>query len=143
MYFSLHLLKKDEQNIIHRGKLLKEVVAKSELNVVQLVQRMKFRSRNTYYNHTKDPVLPVKTLMRYGKVLRYDFSQDISGMDKLVLEDGFAPYLPAPFDLEDATEQRDYYHRLYNELLEKVRRLESENAGLKKLQTDKPVLKKN
>ncbi len=132
MYFSLHPLKKGEQNIIHRGKLLKKVVEASPLTVVDVVARMKYASRNTYYSHTKDPNLSLALLKRYSVILRYDFSEDIAEMSTLVVEEEIPSYLPAPVDLQDAISQRDYYHRLYFELLEKLRKLELENRSLRK-----------
>jgi hypothetical protein len=135
-------LKKDKQNKVHRGELLKKVVSESDLSVGEIVSRMNYASRNTFYSHLKKADLSLGLLKRYGRVLKYDFSEDIDEIDGLKLEEEVPSYLRAPLNLEDATSQRDFYHRLYMELLEQVRRLEAENALLRKDGSNKVVVKK-
>jgi len=135
-------LKKDKQNKIHRGELLKKVASESDLSVGEIVSRMNYASRNTFYSHLKKPDLSLGLLKRYGRVLKYDFSDDIDEIDELRLEEEISPYLTAPLNLEDATSQRDFYHRLYMELLEQVRKLEAENASLRKDSGDRTITKK-
>lgn len=132
LYFSLHVLKKSKKISLHRGELLKKVAAESNLSVGEIVLRMNYSSRNTFYSHLKKRDLSLALLKRYGRVLRYDFSTDIEEMDDYKFEEDEPSYLKAPLNLEDATNQRDFYHRLYMELLEEKRRLEEEYASLKK-----------
>jgi len=103
---------------------------------------MNYASRNTFYSHLKKADLSAGLLKRYGRVLKYDFSDDIEELSDLKFEEEVPHYLKAPLNLEDATSQRDFYHRLYMELLEEVRRLEAENATLKKDSSNKFVPKK-
>ena len=135
-------MKKDKQNKVHRGELLKRVVSESDLSVGEIVSRMNYASRNTFYSHLKKADLSAGLLKRYGRVLKYDFSDDIEELSDLKFEEEVPHYLKAPLNLEDATSQRDFYHRLYMELLEEVRRLEAENATLKKDSSNKFVPKK-
>ena len=142
LYFSLHVLKKVKENKVHRGELLKKVASESALSVGEIVFKMNYGSRNTFYSHLKKAELSLGLLKRYGRVLQYDFSQDIDEMSELKLEEEVPSYLRAPLNLEDATNQRDFYHRLYMELLEEVRRLEAEYVALKKEGNNKIIQKK-
>ena len=67
-------------------------------------------SRGTFYNHKEDPELSYDQLEQYGKILSYDFSQDLSGMQKYVLEEPVEPY-GEPKTLEEAIRQRDYWKK--------------------------------
>ena len=131
MYFSLQLLKKDQKNTIHRGKILQKAVKATGMKIELLVKRMNYTSRNTFYDHTKKKDLSLALLLRYGKILKYDFSVDIEEMEELNFQEGEPPYLKAPQTLEEATSQRDFYHKSYMELLERVRELEQEISGLR------------
>lgn len=102
------------------------------MSVADLVTRMNYASRNTYYSHLKRADLSPGLLKRYGRILNYDFSADIPELEGLQIEEPAPAFLKAPFNLEDATSQRDYYYRLFIDLLERVRVLEEENAKLKK-----------
>ena len=136
-YFSLQYLKKNQKNTIHRGEVLQKVAAASELTVDVLVTRMKYKSRNTFYSHVKKADLSLIILSRYGRVLRYDFAADIEEMNQFKLQEEEPGYLKGPSSLEQAVSQRDYYHKLYMDLLEKVRSLEEENEILKQQFTGK------
>lgn len=100
---------------------------------------MNYSSRNTFYNHTKRKDLSLIILQRYGRVLRYDFSSNIEEISDLMLHEDPTHYLPTPTDIADAISQRDFYHKLYMELLEKLRELERDNAALR---NEKPGSKK-
>lgn len=101
------------------------------MKVEVIVSRMNYSSRNTFYGHTRKKDLPLPILARYGRVFKYDFSDDIEEMNEIKVHEEEHVYLKAPIDLEDATSQRDFYHKLYMDLLEKVRALEKENAVLR------------
>lgn len=93
---------------------------------------MKFKSRSSYYAHVNKANLSLALLERYGKIINHDFSAEIPEMEKQLVADEAPTYLSPASTIEEAINQRDYYHRLYNKMLEKVRILEFENAGLKK-----------
>ncbi|MBC7934567.1 MAG: hypothetical protein H7Y86_04290 [Rhizobacter sp.] len=133
-------MKKDKKNTIHRGELLKRVAETSGLGVEEIVARMNYASRNTFYNHTKKEDLSLAILLRYSKVFRYDFSADVAEINDFIVQEEEPSYLPPPLNLVDATSQRDFYHKLYMALLEQVRQLEKENTALK---NDKPGLKRD
>lgn len=125
------MLKKSKKSNLHRGELLKKITAESNLSVGDIVSRMGYSSRNTFYSHLKKHDLSLALLKRYGRVLHYDFSTNIEEMSNFKFAEEI-PLLKPPVNQKDATNQRDYYHRLYMELLEEKRKLEEENAALKK-----------
>ncbi len=102
---------------IHRGALLEAAVKNSSINITQMVKRMGI-SRGTYYNHRNDQNLSFEQLVKYGKVLKHDFSHDIPEMKQFILYEQEAPYGP-PKSLEEAVEQRDYWREKYYQLMEK------------------------
>ena len=67
-------------------------------------------SRGTFYNHKEDPELSYDQLEQYGKILSYDFSQDLSGMQKYVLEERVELY-GEPKTLEEGIRQGDYWKK--------------------------------
>ena len=75
-------------------------VKKKRIKVSDLSQRVKL-SRSTFYNHTKQKNLPYEILAMYGKVIGYDFTEDISGMPDYLLEEE-EPLYSTPATLEEA-----------------------------------------
>lgn len=124
-------MKKDQKNRAHRGNILQAAAIASGLTIEVIVGRMKYTSRNTYYNHIKQEDLSLAILSRYGKVLRYDFGEEIEELKSLVIQEEETGYLKSPSGIEEATNQRDFYHKMYMELLEKVRSLEAELSLLR------------
>lgn len=101
---------------------------RSPIKVTQLVKQMGI-SRGTYYNHIADPKLPLELLEQYGKVLRYDFTQDIPQMKKYSLEEPEA-YYGQPATLEEAIRQRDYYREKYYTLMEQYHKVVEKHLDL-------------
>ncbi|HEV7330432.1 MAG TPA: hypothetical protein VGN63_05275 [Flavisolibacter sp.] len=95
----------------HRGALLQAVVAERHVNITKMVKRMGI-SRGTYYNHIADPELPFEQLVKYGKAIGYDFSQQLPGIRPVVLEEPEGIY-KTPKTIEEAIEQRDYWRERY------------------------------
>lgn len=103
---------------IHRGELLASVIEANNVNISQMCLRMGI-SRGTYYNHIERADLPLELLEEYGKVIRYDFSQDIPGMHHSVAEEPAITY-GTPKTIQEAIEQRDYWRDKYYKLLDKL-----------------------
>ncbi|MCP9749592.1 hypothetical protein EGI32_01250 [Ferruginibacter sp. HRS2-29] len=130
MYFSLQMLDNFE-NKRHRGQVLASVAKASGMTVESIVKRLKYNSRNSFYNHTRNPDLSLAILARYGKLFNYDFSVDIEEMKAFSVKEDEGHYTNNPKSRADAINQRDYYKDLYMELLEKVRELKQEISELK------------
>lgn len=113
----LYYLLKTKKNTTHRGELLQAAIQQSDLSIKQITDRAGY-SRSSYYNHKVDPNLSFDILMRYGKVLKYDFAADIPGMQKYHYNDDVIPR-PQPKTFQEAIEDRDYWRDKYVALLEK------------------------
>lgn len=73
----------------------------------------------TYYLHIRKPDLSFEILNKYSKAIGHDFSEDIPGINKfLVEEEGFS-YKNEPKTLEEALKQRDDWKEKYYVLMEK------------------------
>jgi hypothetical protein len=105
----------------HRGSLLETVVKETGANITRMVQRMGI-ARGTYYNHKNDPNLSFEQLAEYGRVLKYDFAQDLPEMRKYILEEPEVPYT-TPKTIKEAIEQRDYWRERYYKKVEEYNRL--------------------
>ncbi len=124
VYFFTFL--KTKKKYIHRGEILAAAVKKRSIRIVNLAKRMGI-SRGTYYNHIEDPDLSLDLLEQYGKVLNYDFTEDVTGMQKYSTDDPVEPY-NEPKNMEEAIRQRDYWRKKsdhwkdkYIELLEEMK----------------------
>lgn len=101
----------------HRGDALQAAIQQSDLTIKQITARAGY-SRSSYYNHVADPNLPDEVLIRYGKVLKYDFTTEIPGLSKYQFNDEIVPR-PKPKTFDEAIADRDYWRDKYIALLEK------------------------
>ena len=118
LFINLHALKTNN-SAIHRGKVLQEVVKRSDLNIAQVAKKARY-SRASYYNHIDDPELPFEILERYGKVIAYDFSRDFPEMVKY---SGFTETGKEYLTHEQACRERDHWRDKYYDLLERFNEL--------------------
>jgi len=58
-------------------------------------------------------------LLKYGKAINYDFSQDIPGMEEQVAEEPVVDYMKEPETLEEAKQQVNYWKYKYYTTLDK------------------------
>lgn len=120
---------KSKKNIKHRGEVLRETVNESGLKITEIVKKAKF-SRGSYYNHIKDPELPYDTLEKYGKAMRYDFSEEFPILNSLRLEEEEIVY-GTPGTLEEALQKIERLRENYSQLSAKYTALlEKHNAFL-------------
>ncbi len=125
-------MKTTKQKPVHRGKALKKVAEESGLTVDEIIERMRYASRTTYYNHTRNPRLSLTILGRYGKIFKHGF-YEIPEMKLLTSKESavFGPYFKLPVTLDEAIKQLDFYYMKYMLQLEEIRKLLEENGELK------------
>lgn len=114
---SLRKLKSIKQKI-HRGKILEEKVKATHISKEAIARRADY-SRNAYYLHINNPDLPDPILIKYGKALNYDFSQDIPDLEQQLMEESVADYTKEPETLEEAKQQINYWRFKYYTTLDK------------------------
>lgn len=111
---------------LHVGSLLEKIVKSSDMSIESLTRKLNY-SRTTYYNHIRTQNLSLDILIKYGRALGYDFSQDIPEMAEMenVLN-------ARPLSIEEAIRQRESWRAKYFALMEKF------NAYLEGIITPKP-----
>jgi len=122
LFISLYFLKKDKN--IHRGEILKTAVGKSGQKVEQVAKKAGYK-RSTYYTHIEKPGLDLRILEKYGKAMSYDFTEEVPEMNKYILEDPPAKYIPRTF--EEAINQLGQLREKYDQLNEKYKQLNEEH----------------
>jgi len=107
---------------IDKGLLLKEIVKESGIPIVKLVKKLGYKDRASYYAHTKQPDLPLDTLLAYAKVLNYDLRNKLPEA-ALFIQEPDAEYNAKPKTLPEAIELLNKWKEKYLVLLEKYNKL--------------------
>ena len=92
-----------------------------------MVKRMGI-ARGTYYNHKNDPALPLEQLLKYGRVIHHDFSEDIPEIARITIEEPHEMY-NIPKTLGEAIKQRDYWKEKYYQLLDSYHKIALEKRA--------------
>ena len=71
---------KNEDFKKHKGEYLNELVRKKGIKINVLTEAAGF-DRSTFYNHIKKSDLSFGILIKYGKILNYDFAEAFPEMD--------------------------------------------------------------
>ena len=118
LLISLHLLNNRIKNI-DRGNLLKEIVESSGVSIVNLVKKVGYKDRASYYTHIAKPDLSLEILFAYAKVLKYDLRDEFPEVSQFLLEEPAAEYITKPETLDEAIVLIDKWKEKYYALLEK------------------------
>lgn len=102
--------------MIHRGEIVERVVRNSGIPLTRIVAKMN-KSRRWIYNVFETSDLSLDLILEFGKILHYDFSQDIPQLvnGKSVVSD-----VSSTYDAENVDYWKNKYYLLleeYNELL--------------------------
>jgi transcriptional regulator with XRE-family HTH domain len=103
---------------IDRGKLLKSLVKGRGISITNLVKKVGYRDRASYYSHISKPDLSFDILSAYAKVLNYDLRQDFAEINSFLLEDSTSDHI-SPVNLEEAVSLLDRWKQKYYLLMEK------------------------
>jgi hypothetical protein len=102
----------------HRGEIVEKAVRNSGYPLTKLVSRLG-KSRRWIYNAFENPQLPIDHILRIGKIIHHDFSDEIDEFKSISLHTGesfMSPYTAGSKDVE-------YWRTKYYELLEKYNEL--------------------
>jgi AcrR family transcriptional regulator len=108
--------------LIHRGKILREVVDKycdmNKVTITSLSHAVGI-NQSTIYRHFEKDDLPYHIILKYGKAMRYDFSKEFPDMTEALdmLSDGEVEY--GSIDLSTCKKQLEHWQNKYINLLEK------------------------
>ncbi len=111
-----------KKKAIDRGNILEAIAKKSELTIEQIAKKAGYE-RPSYYKHIKNPNLSFNILERYGKALKYDFTEDFPAMPKYSLLDIPVGLSSKPSSLKEALEELEDLNYKYIEVMEKYTEL--------------------
>ncbi|MCX2429980.1 MULTISPECIES: hypothetical protein [unclassified Pedobacter] len=100
---------------IHRGKLLKSIIQKSDISIFDLSKALEY-SIDAIHHHIEMETLDFKLLLAYGEVLKYDFSVDFPEMKSLTAKETFNIEV---MNYDELLKDRDHWKLKYIQLLEK------------------------
>lgn len=110
--------------MIHRGEILEKIIHEKKINKGWLAKQMNVH-RNTISLWLKSANIPDWRLIEIGKVINYDFSEQIEALNKYILND------PKPYrtkrTVEDCEKELLDLHRKYSSLQEKYLELIENN----------------
>lgn len=104
----------------NRGEILKKIIdeSQSRINIADLAKKIGY-DRTTVYQHFKKHDLDYGIILKYGKVLKHDFSIEFPELLEYTsnVEEPLADYTPVT--VADALKQIDFWKSKYIQLLEK------------------------
>jgi predicted transcriptional regulator len=109
----------------HRGEIVEKAVRNSGYPLTKLVSRLG-KSRRWIYNVFENPQLPIDHILRIGKIIHHDFTDEIDEfkvISQQTAESFMSPYTAANKDAE-------FWRTKYYELLEKYNALLENRLGI-------------
>ena len=104
--------------ILHKGELIEKAVRAKRFPITLLAKRLK-KSRRYIYDVFEKQDVPLDLILRIGKIIQHDFSNDLKNLSKI----------PKEYQLEVITEPDisfenvNYWKSKYFELLEQHKQL--------------------
>jgi predicted transcriptional regulator len=99
--------------MIHKGEIIEKAVRKTGYPITLLAKRLG-KSRRHVYNLFSNRDVSIEVILEIGKIIQYDFSEDINGLSKIP-ENYKIDVATEPFvNFEDA----NYWKSKYFELLD-------------------------
>jgi DNA-binding Lrp family transcriptional regulator len=106
-------------NMIHKGEILEQAIRVSGYPLTEIAKKLNISRRHLYNLFDKINV-DNDTLMRVGKIINHDFSNEIKGFDKFILEEPKVLYGAPP---DKTREEVDFWKNKYIALLEEYKKL--------------------
>jgi AcrR family transcriptional regulator len=111
--------------LIHRGKILQDAVykycEKHGISITRLAKKAGYE-QSTIYRHFSNDKLSYNVIIKYGKAMMHDFSEEFPDMMRHFRLEEEAPEKEMPdkgLTNDECMEQLKYYQKKYIELLEK------------------------
>ncbi|MGI4833309.1 MAG: helix-turn-helix domain-containing protein [Janthinobacterium lividum] len=87
-----------------RGEIVKKVVQESGLSVSRLAQKIGI-SRAQLYNDFSNPEMSIDRILAIGRVLHYDFSEQLRDIPRTLVQAMNGQPGPAAFQLQECQEK--------------------------------------
>ena len=102
----------------HKGEIIEKAVRESGHSITKLAQKMG-KSRRWVYQIFDSAVVPIDYIMEIGKIIHYDFSQDIKGIKLYVNDMPPSGVKEGRFTGKTGSDEAEYWKEKYMTLLEK------------------------
>jgi len=109
----------------HRGEIVEKAVRQSGYPLTKLVSRLG-KSRRWIYNAFENAQLPLDHILRIGKIIHHDFSEEIDELKGVSLQSEESFTTPYASPSKDAA----YWQAKYYALLEKYNALLENRLGI-------------
>lgn len=119
--------------LIHKGKILEKYVRRYHPNLTELAKKLGYAARTTLYDHFNNADLGDGIILKYARVLKYDFKDEFPELHQVLHVADPSPSYVKGKSLE---EQVELWKEMYYEQLAVNNRL------LQQLMTDKNKQKK-
>jgi hypothetical protein len=102
----------------HRGKILENVARNSKISLAKIARTAGY-DRTSIYNHFKEDDLDFGILIKYGKAIGHDFTNDFPEMSLYLslIPDSLSD--PQNLTINEALQQIDFWRSKYINLLER------------------------
>lgn len=117
MYILFHTYLRTFVSMQHRGEIAEKAIRRSGMSLTELTKRLD-KSRRWIYTAFENPNLSLDILIQIGKIIHYDFSQDIFEIHEPQISD----VSPVEYDTPN-NEHVIYWKEKYYALLEKYNAL--------------------
>lgn len=104
--------------VTHRGQLVEDAVRKSGFSLTVVAKRLDI-SRRTLYQWFTYPDLSSRKILKIGKVIGQDFSDQLSDLGNVVNEYEYPYGGSETLDYKKVLTERDKYLSLYHDLVAK------------------------
>lgn len=104
--------------MLHKGELLANAIKKRGVPITIVAKKLG-KSRRHIYNLFEEPNVPIETILKIGKIINYDFSNEIKELLKIPIEYKIDVVTEPSVNFETAS----YWKSKYFELLDKHRLL--------------------
>ncbi len=113
----------------HKGEIIEKAVRESGHSITKLAQKMG-KSRRWVYQIFDSAVVPIDYIMEIGKIIHYDFSQDIKGIKLYVNDIPSAGVQDGRYKGIMGADDSEYWKEKYINLLEKYNDLLSKQKNI-------------
>lgn len=113
----------------HKGEIIEKAVRESGHSITKLAQKMG-KSRRWVYQIFDSAVVPIDYIIEIGKIIHYDFSQDIKGIKMYGSGRPLTGVEDPRYTGKPSSEEAEHWKEKYMSLLEKYNDLLSRQKNI-------------
>lgn len=113
----------------HKGEIIEKAVRESGHSITKLAQKMG-KSRRWVYQIFDSAVVPIDYIIEIGKIIHYDFSEDIKGIKMYGSDRPISGVEDTRFTSKASTDEAEHWKEKYMTLLEKYNDLLTKQNNL-------------